>query len=190
MLRFTLDTNCVIDVEEGRTNAPLVRQLVKLHRNRSIVVSVSAIGASEKQRIGGYAQTFAEFQDKLKAVGFDSLEVLRPKAYWGIVYWDYCVWADEKDRLERDIHNILFPNIEFIWVEYARVRGLPMDILEPKWLNPKCDVLAMWCHIKQQGDVFVTRDKNFHKPSKKERLRQLGAGIIVNPQEALALASS
>ena len=43
-----------IDVEEGRPSAPFVRELVSLHEQNGINVVVSAIGASERQRAGGY----------------------------------------------------------------------------------------------------------------------------------------
>jgi hypothetical protein len=189
-VRFTLDTNCIIDVEEGRPSAPFVRELVGLHGKNGINVAVSAIGASERQRTGGYAQSFSEFQAKLKAVGFDSVELLPPLAYMGICYLDHCVMADENDLLERQIHDPLFSNIEFLWVNYAKARGLPADALDKTWRNAKCDVLALWCHIRHGGGVFVTSDTNFHSDTKREKLRALGAGIIATPQDALALAKT
>jgi hypothetical protein len=39
----------------------------------------------------------------------------------------------------------------------------------------------MWCHLYYGGDTFVTRDKNFLKPSKRAKLEGLGAGRIVPP---------
>lgn len=47
--RFTLDTNCIIDIEDARPNKPFVRDLVELHGKDGINVAVSAIGASERQ---------------------------------------------------------------------------------------------------------------------------------------------
>lgn len=187
-MRFTLDTNCIIDVEDGRPSATFVRELVGLHGKNGINVAVSAIGASERQRTGGYAQNFAEFQAKLKTAGFDALELLPPLAYMDICYWDHCVMADENDPLERQIHEVLFPNIEFMWADYAKARGLPADALDKTWRNTKCDVLALWCHIRHGGGVFVTSDENFHAETKREKLRALGAGTIALPQDALALA--
>jgi hypothetical protein len=61
-MRFTLDTNRIIDVEENRPNAPFVRELVSLHGTNRINVAVSAIWASERQRMGGYAEKISEFQ--------------------------------------------------------------------------------------------------------------------------------
>ena len=183
-MRFTLDTNCLIDVEEGRPDGTYIREIVSRHGN-GINVAVSAIGASERQRNGGYARNFSDFQKKLNAIGFGDLELLLPLAYMDICFWDHCVMADEADTLERDIHNVLFPNIEFLWIDYANARGLPVDSLDKNWRNAKCDVLGLWCHIKHGGGVFVTSDGNFHAATKQGTLSALGAGTIACPKDAL-----
>lgn len=185
-MRFTLDTNCLIDVEENRPDAPFIRELVSYHQ-KSINVAVSAIGASERKRNGGYAESFSEFQQKLKVIGFDNIELLLPIAYMDISFWDYGVFADETDTLEQEIHNVLFPNIEFSWVNYANARNLVVDQLDKKWRNAKCDVLTLWCHIKHGGGVFVTNDHNFHAITKQKQLKLLGAGLIAYPKDSLKL---
>ena len=187
-MRFTLDTNCIIDVEDERPNAPFVRELVGLHSVNGTNVAVSTIGASEWLRTGGYAKNFAEFKAKIVAVGFDSLELLPPLGYWDLCFWDHCVWVDENDMLERQIHHVLFPNIEFLWPDYAKARALPVDTQDKNWRNAKCDVLGLWCHIKHGGGVFVTSDTNFHAETKVGKLQAFGAGTIAFPMEALALA--
>ena len=189
--RFTLDTNCLIDIEESRPNAPFIREVVSRH-GKGINVAVSAIGASERQRNGGYAQNFSEFKEKLRAIGLQDLELLPPLAYWDICFWDHCVWADGKDMLESQIHAILFPAIEFLWPEYASARGLLINNAPPDktWRNAKCDVLGLWCHIKHGGGVFVTSDSNFHATTKQATLRVLGVGIIAYPKDAAALAGA
>ena len=69
LLRFTLDTNCLIDLDEGRPNAPYVRQPVDAHPNGAHVAYV-AISASEKQQGGrGQLKLFEEFHDRLKRLG-------------------------------------------------------------------------------------------------------------------------
>jgi len=187
-MRFTLDTNCIIDVEDGRPSRPHVQQLVAVCRERGFPVGVSAIGASERKRNGGYAKTFSEFQEKLKAVGLDSLELLLPPAYADVSYCDYCVCGDENDPLERQIHAVLFPGIPFLWSDCASSQRGPDDVLFRKWKNAKCDVLALWCHITHRGDVFVTSDLNFHAQTKHDRLQSLGGGAIAMPIDALAVA--
>ena len=187
-MRFTLDTNCIVDVEDERPNAPFVRELVGLHAVNGTNVAVSSIGASERQRTGGYAKNSAEFKAKLAAVGFGALELLPPLGYWDLCFWDHFVWADENDMLERQIHDVLFPNIEFLWPDYAKARGLPVDSQDKNWRNAKCDVLGLWCHTKHGGGVFVTSDANFHAETKLGKLQALGAGTIAFPKDALALA--
>ena len=190
-MRFTLDMNCIIDVEDGREDSPFVRELVALHGKNGINVAISSIGASERQREGGYATSFTNFQEKLAAIGFESLELLPPILYMDLTYWDHCVVSDESDiTLEERIHAILFPEIPFLWADCAKSLGLYIDPPHKVWRNPKCDVLALWCHIKHGGGVFVTRDNNFHSTTKVERLQELGAGIIAYPKDALTLAKA
>ncbi|HEY6973682.1 MAG TPA: hypothetical protein VI359_05205 [Nitrospiraceae bacterium] len=95
--------------------------------------------------------------------------------------------ADKNDTLEQDIHNVLFPNIEFMWVDYAKARDLAVDSLDKNWRNAKCDVLTLWCHIKHCGDVFVTSDSNFHATTKRDNLKALGAGIVAYPKRGTAV---
>jgi hypothetical protein len=186
-MRFTLDTNCLIDVEEERPNATFIKDLVSLHGNNGINVSICSIGASERQRTGGYAKTFSEFQAKLELIRFECLELLQPLAYSDISFFDHCILADENDTLEQDIHNVLFPNIQFPWADYASARGLALDPIK-NWINAKCDVLTLWCHIKRGGGIFVTSDKNFHAASKQVKLKALGVGSIAYPEDAMRLA--
>jgi len=56
-----------------------------------------------------------------------------------------------------------------------------------RWMNKKCDVLTLWSHIWYEGDIFVTRDTNFHR--KAEKLIKLGARKILTPVETLTLIS-
>ena len=42
-----------------------------------------------------------------------------------------------------------------------------------KWRNAICDVQALWSHIHAGNDVFVSRDRNFHKASKLPKLLSL-----------------
>ena len=188
-MRFTLDTNCIIDIEENRPNHQHLSDLVKLHKSNDINVAVSAISASEWQQTAEEASDFKIFQQKLSNVGFSELEILLPPMYWGISsYWGYWVWLDENDTLERDIHNILFPAIEFLWVDYVAAHNKNIDAVDNIWRNAKCDVLALWCHIKNDGDIFVTSDSNFYKSSKIELLQNLGTRKVASPSVALEIA--
>jgi hypothetical protein len=182
MQTFTLDTNCIISLDEGRTDAPAVRALVDAHATGAARVAVVAISASERQRGGGQLQSFTAFQERLAVLGLAHLEVLHPMAYADICYLDHCLATDEEmERLERSIHEILFPNIEFLWPAFCKAHGTDpaATAIDRKWLNAKCDVQMLWCHINGNRDVFVTADEDdFHAPSKKAALIALGAKRI------------
>jgi hypothetical protein len=109
--------------------------------------------------------------------------------YWDITFLDYSLWSDDAmQELERKIHTILFPNVEFLWQDYCRANSLdPASTPTGKWRNCKCDVLAIWSHIHGNRDVFVTSDRNFHIPAKKAALIALGAKHIECPNDAVAL---
>jgi hypothetical protein len=189
MQRFTLDTNCVIDVEEGRPNAAHIRMLVEQQRRGVIELAIPAIGASEKQRSGGYAATFSEFQDKLNRAGFDGVPLLLPMAYLDVCYFDHAILPSDEDlKREASIHSVLFPSIEFAWVDFAKARSLQINALDSKWRNAKCDVQALWCHVKGIRDVFVSSDLNFHAASKASPLGKLGAVRIALPADAALLS--
>ncbi len=191
----TLDTNCLIDLELGKGAAKELRVLLASHDQGDVTVRVPAIGASERTKSGYYAETFSVFEERVRRLTSRPLEILRPVLYWGIGYWDWGLWAsDEMTELDRQIHQILFPHVEFRWQDFAAAHGLDAQKAiadETKewrqWRNRKCDTLGMWCHIYYKGDIFVTRDANFHKKTKKPELIKLGAKSILYPPEALAL---
>jgi hypothetical protein len=185
---LTFDTNCIIDLEENRPAAPSVTALISLHNQQKIDVRVIAISASERKLNGTYASNFAEFQQKIAAVGLQDVEILRPLGYWDIAFYDWCVRADDQIiEFERKIHKILFPQIDFDYRDFCNNKGINPNSghIDHQWLNAKCDVLSMWCHIHYDGDIFVTSDRNFHKQTKKPVLIALGAKDILTPQGAL-----
>jgi hypothetical protein len=104
-------------------------------------------------------------------------------AYTDLCYLDWCVISGPPlEAEEREIHEILFPSIGFRAADHCP----PEDKTgRSKWRNAKCDVQSMWCHIHYPGDIYVTRDTNFHKQSKKSRLEASGAGLIATPEQAL-----
>ena len=90
--------------------------------------------------------------------------------------------------MERQIHAVLFPHVEYELGDYCRRRGLASERPLPRgWRNAKCDVLALWSHIHHGREVFVTADGNFHARTKKPALVALGAGEICRPMDAVAL---
>lgn len=190
MLTFTLDTNCIIGIDEGRPEAAAVRRLAEAHAAGAAHVAVVAISASERQRGGRGLDSFTAFEERLARLNLGHLDILHPMAYLDVAFLDHCVLSDDvMESLENKIHAVLFPRTEFSWQEYCREHGSDPDDprADRKWLNAKCDVQVMWSHIHRQRDVFVTSDGNFHAPSNKTRLIALGANRIERPLDAAFL---
>lgn len=190
MRTFTLDTNCLIDVEEGRPAAVAIRALADAHAEGLADVAVVAMSASERQKNGHRIGNFSEFESRLAEINLAHLSTILPMAHWDICFWDRCLWADQAMvDLESQIHSILFPNIEFSWDDYCRDKGIgpSSNSLREKWRNRKCDVQAMWSHIHAKRAVFVTNDGNFHAATKKPPLIVLGANRIERPDDAVLL---
>ena len=189
MTTFTLDTNCIIALDEQRPEAGAIRALAEAHRSGTANVALVGISASERQQGGGHIENFATFQARLARLGIDHLHLLRPMAYCDVTFFDWCVLTDESMvDLEHQIHTVLFPNIEFGWLDFCRARDLePEAGIDRKWRNAKCDVQALWSHIHHKRGVFVTSDVNFHKPTSRTQLTALGAGRIEYPNAAQAL---
>jgi len=190
MLTFTLDTNCLIDIADNRADAGSVQTLADAHARGEANVAVVAVSASETQENGARLTNFNEFQTLLDTLALSHLEILKPILYWDIAFWDWAYWAEPTMvDLERLIHGVLFPNIEFLWPDYCHTRGWDPNTqpVNAKWRNAKCDVLALWSHIHHRRNVFVTGDRNFHAATKLNNLIALGAGRIEHPKAATAL---
>lgn len=187
---MTLDTNCIIALEKNNDpEAPYIKALISLHDDQQINLRVVAISASERKRNGTYASNFAEFKRKIAAVGLGHVDILKPMGRWDVTFWDWCVLgSQEMVELEKKIHRIMFPNIEWDYNEFCTKRGLDprSGETDPRWRNPMCDVVALWSHIHYGGGIFVTTDTHFHKGTKKPDLIALGAGEILQPEEAVA----
>jgi hypothetical protein len=190
MWTFTLDSNCIISIDEGGQDAALLRRLTGAHAAGKAQVAVVAIAAAEKQRTGSYLDNFDAFRDRLAALDLARLEILKPLACFNISFSGWCIEADDAmAALEREIHDILFPQSEFSWQDFAYANDLDPDSLSPygDWRSRKCAVLEIWSHIHHKRDVFVTADDEFHKPAKKAALFALGAGQIERPAQAVSL---
>lgn len=187
---FTLDTNCILALDESRPEGPDVMKLAAAHAAGTASVALVAISASERQRQKPHIESFDEFKIRVAALGLGHLELIKPMGLWDVTFWDYCLWSDEmSQQLERRIHEILFPGIAFLWADYCAVAGLDFSTsaLDPKWRNAKCDVQAFWSHVHAAREVFVTSDRNFHRATKKTALTALSGGRIETPQSAAAM---
>jgi hypothetical protein len=93
----------------------------------------------------------------------------------------------ELSELECKIQQILFPKIQLEYRDYCEKHSLKLDDEKAwrTWANAKCDVLSLWSHIWYKGDIFVTRDNNYFKKTKKPDLIRLGTGDILRPNAVL-----
>jgi hypothetical protein len=188
MTNVTFDMNCIVDLEEARPAAQHLGTIIQM-RHHQIHLRVVGISASERIRGGGrYATNFSEFQAKIVAVGLGEAEILKPICRLDMTFYGWCIMPDgQMVDLERRIHEVLFPHIEFEYEDYCRARGIDPNsgAIDSRWRNPRCDVLALWSHMHYGDGIFVTSDENFHKGTKKPALIALGAGDILTPADAL-----
>ncbi|MCK4543077.1 MAG: hypothetical protein KAU17_12650 [Spirochaetales bacterium] len=180
MKKFTLDTNCIIDLEENRPNAEHVRKVVQAWKDERIELAVVAVSASENQRSGIANRHLSAFEQKLERAGLAGVQYLLPLGKWDVCYWDYELWADdEMERLESKIRGILFPSIQ---------ASPPQDInTNSVWRNQLCDVLVAWSHAFHKWDYLVTGDENFH--NHKHELKKVGVIGVVYQRDAACLCS-
>jgi hypothetical protein len=161
MMKFTLDRNCLIDIEQDRPAATHVKELIKRNMDGEAIVSVLGITASELQKDGTYTSNFVGFREWLKSLGADSLNLLKPIAVWDVTFWDWSmVGTDEDLQLVATLHDLMFPKINSSWIEYTNTCGedpLKLDTKHcRKWRNAHCDAQAAWACIKYDQDIFAT----------------------------------
>ena len=170
---YTLEHNSLIDLERGAPSAPALRELIELDDRGIISVQLVAVGASEKLPDKSQPSDYALFEELLIRLGLAHLPVLFPLRKWGLTYWGHDRWGDNGGPMEQLLND-------------------PIAIMAPasRQLTEKneCDVLSIWTHIYEHGDVFVTRDKHFLRSHRKQPLERLGAGSILTPEDALTRA--
>lgn len=94
MLSLSLDTNCVIALDEVRndstshraTESRAVRSLVDAHTDRNADVALVAISASERQKDNGHLENFSTFQARVASLGLGHLELLHPMLYFDVTF--------------------------------------------------------------------------------------------------------
>ncbi len=188
MLKFTLDTNCIIDVDCKRPSAPAVIALADAAKTGRADVALVASSASERQAGDYFLENFEVFQDRASSLGFGNLPILRPIARWGMAFWGHGVWDGPELRArENAIYRALFPQSPYEWADYATSKGVdPEDKPSPayfRWRNQILDAQAYWAHENARRDIFVTSDGRF------KVLEENGAfpsARICLPEEALA----
>lgn len=154
ILTFTLDTNCLIDVEEDRPEAKGVRSLLAAQHAGKANVALVASSASERQRNGGYLACFSAFTDRANALGFQGIEILLPIGRWDIGFWDRMVWADQtRVERQRQVFETMFPTTPL-----DPPSGDPRAL--SKWRNRVIDAEAFEAHQHHGRAVFVTSNMN------------------------------
>jgi hypothetical protein len=186
VLRLTLDTNCLIALDENREpDATCLRLLLVKHAAGRVHLQLVATSASERQLTGPYLDNFSKFRERLETLGLGHLPLLLPIAVADVSYLDWCILADEDDvRLLDDIYRTLFPGQPLSLQDALSQASKEADLraVEHKWRNRELDVHALWCHLHYGGDAFVTSDKNFHK--KQGQLARFGSPLILTPCQA------
>jgi hypothetical protein len=181
MLKLTLETNCIVAVDENRQpDADCIRRLLTLHDEGKVKLRLAGSSASERQRDLTYLRNFGQFKARVDALGLGHLERLSPPATWGVSYWGSAVWVSDEDVvLLEQIHTALFPgNPSDLQRVLAGVSD-PADraTAEGKWRNRLMDVHALWCHLNYDGDVFVTTDGRYHR--KRTTLAQIEPSLLI-----------
>lgn len=189
MLKFTFDTNCVIDLDVGTPPAQFVRSIIAAHRDGTADTAFVAVSASERQKGDYYLQTFETFLQRLISLGVQDIPHILGMAYWGLSYWDRALYpSPEASERERQIHEFLFPSLSFDFVDFAASNGIAAgDVLSPKakkWRNAWCDRQMLWAHDFHARDVFVTSDRNFRKLAGSVGFENLR---VHTPEEAVVL---
>ncbi len=168
-MKATLDHNVVIAFAN---QSPRVEQLRAQIESRVCEAFVVEVGASEFRQRGVQPDRYDLFEELLREAKLDALPRLAPLAIWDVFFWDHALWSDDKGEAElHEIEGVLFGDAPAV------------DSGSRAWLNRKCDVLSMWCHLHYGNDVFVTSDGNFHKATKLPCLVALGAKRIARPDE-------
>jgi hypothetical protein len=182
--KVTIDTNCIIGLEEERDYAPIIRDLIQMNKSGDIQLQVVAISASEKQPDGRMAENYSLFRDRLKRSELDAAKVLHPPMILGITYLGSgrLNWR-EMIIFRHEVHSILWPNSPEELKDFEKTVDTSKPGWQWKWRNKLCDTLAYACHLEAGGGLFVSNDNVFHG-DKKDYLLSLFGGEIVKPIDA------
>jgi hypothetical protein len=86
---YTLDTNCLIDVEEDRPAGQYVKMMLYRSSASEIDLALVASSASERQQAGGFSDHYSNFDVRRKQLGFGQLVVLKPIARKDVNFFDH-----------------------------------------------------------------------------------------------------
>jgi hypothetical protein len=176
-MKVTLDHNCIIHVVNQTPTGKAVERIVADPSNECFIVEM---GASEMRQFGVRPDKHDPFEDLLAKAGLAHLQRLVPLGVWDLTFWDYSRdGTAAENALQDEVQEILFPTLH-------RLDVSAIDLDSPEgatWVNRRCDIGSMWCHLSNKNDVFLTADGNFTKKTKLPRLLALGAGRICRPED-------
>lgn len=203
MITVCLDWNCIIALEDEREYSPAIRQIREWYKQGKIALCMGRPSRlenhSSKDRTLYNEQEWAE---KLRNVGLQDIE-LRPangrfQAFPGL-----------DQVIIREIHKRLFPEVPFIYQDYAELKGIelpersifysfPQSLEEElaretalqrkvgrKWNNRKNDALSLHAFAtwSTPDDIFVTDDRVIL--SKWELLRKPYEVMVKRPADVV-----
>lgn len=164
MASFTLDTNCIIDIDEGRPAASCVQTLLSAWRSGDADLALVASSASERQKGGTYLSSFGIFDERGNTLGFEGMPLLLSIGRWDLSFFGQTL-SPSPGWVEREaaIYRTLFPNSPFNWPEYAEAKGVDAKDNSTsawsRWRNQILDAQAVWAHDHADRQVFVTSDR-------------------------------
>lgn len=191
-MKLTLDWNCIIEVEENRSQAAAVRDLISLHRNGQLEVALLAASASENSKSKRFPGSAALFVERVSALGWSDLPLVLMPGVYGLSYFDFCFYVEDDEKFQNDmgaLWKVIAPKIPRRIVDnfpegiILSDDGIQSEYLW-KWRNAWCDVVSAYSHIYFGRDVFVTNNiKDFQNNA--EELSVLGMRCIASPIKAI-----
>lgn len=194
MKTFTLDTNCIIALDdEARAERKAVVAIIEAGKEGCIDVAMVASSAAEKQMTGTYLGSIEDFKKRMAKLGLEHVGLLKPIASFGMTFFDHAIYPTEAQLgLQTRIFETLFPSTPASWPKHAADLGQsPEDTDTPagvKWRNKFLDAQAMWAHINNGRDVFVTSDANFARRFKDSE--EFKHTVIATPGEAVDMLAT
>ena len=188
-VKLTLDTNCIIALENGEAAASEVHKLVQLTLTGNVNLAILGISASENQKAFYEGQDFTGFQKRVSANGLGNLIILKPIAFFDVTFWDWCILPSERDsKLLNDLWSVIFPRSETNWAKRAASSGIDLhdnsSKESKKWRNELCDAQIAWATIHHGYDALVTLNTSDFQRNRSE-LKSLGLSAVWTPKEAL-----
>ncbi|WP_068858435.1 hypothetical protein [Perlucidibaca aquatica] len=172
---ITIDRNILIAALKIEPTSSLVATIFTAHRDGNIAIAISAANRVEYRVGDEHPQTEEQFLHDCSTGGLDNPTLLDYPLDWEMGLWESSIIDAEGFDLDTRIHAVLFPNLpNFLSTDQN-------DKERRRIRNVRCDVFAIWGHIRFDRDYFITSDQRFLK--RKDALVKLGARGICTPEE-------